>query len=648
MSYLKFDKKQLVNLEYSLQREILQSNRAGSYSCTTLSGCNTRKYHGLLVCPNNLLDGCKHVLLSSLDATVIQHDEEFNLGLHKFSGENYEPRGHKYIRDFEAEVLPVTTYRVGGVVLTMERLLVEKTEQLLTRYTLVEANSPTKLRFKPFLAFRNVHQLSRSNLYVNTRYKKVQKGISLCLYDGYPDLYLQFSSAADYVHNPDWYYNIEYFKEKARGYEFLEDLFVPGYFELEIEKGESIIISAATFEAKPAQLSRKFNAETQKKTPRSSFFGCLQNSAEQFFVKMPEFTDIQAGYPWYNGRINQTFVALPGLSLAIDNTGLIKQILKTNIKRLKNGLFPVKWGQFNSDYNSADAPLWFFWSVQQLIDDLGGKKEVWKQYKKVFSSILDAYKNGTDFNVHMQANGLISAYAPGVPLTWMNARLNGQPVSPRYGNPVEVNALWFNALSFSLEMAHEAGDDGFVAQWEHAVDLISTSFLETFWDNEKAYLADYSFEGKADWSIRPNQVIAASMKYSPLTKEMRKSVLSTAKNHLLTSKGLRTLSPRNPKYIGVYEGNEAMRENAMHQGSVFPWLIGFFIEAYLLVHGRSGLSFVKKIMDGFEEEMVNGCIGSVSELYSGNPPHVGKGAVSQAWNIGEILRAYHIIHNYSN
>ncbi|MBN2805322.1 MAG: glycogen debranching enzyme N-terminal domain-containing protein, partial [Prolixibacteraceae bacterium] len=268
MSYLKFDKKQLVNLEYSIQREILHTNRAGSYSCTTLSGCNTRKYHGLLVCPNYTLDGGKHVLLSSLDATVIQHGAEFNLGIHKYQGEHYEPKGHKYIRDFETDVIPITTYRVGGVVLTMERLLVEQSEQLLIRYTLVEANSPTLLRFKPFLAFRNVHNLSSSNLYANTRYESSDHGIKLCLYDGYPYLHMQFSKQAEYIANPDWYKNIEYYKEKNRGYDFLEDLYVPGYFELDIQKGESIIFSAATFEAKASMIKRKFSDELKKKTPR--------------------------------------------------------------------------------------------------------------------------------------------------------------------------------------------------------------------------------------------------------------------------------------------------------------------------------------------------------------------------------------------
>ncbi|MFA9392454.1 MAG: amylo-alpha-1,6-glucosidase [Prolixibacteraceae bacterium] len=648
MSYLKFDKKQLVNLEYSLQREILHSNRAGSYSCTTLSGCNTRKYHGLLVCPNYTLDGGKHVLLSSLDATVIQHGAEFNLGIHKYQGEQYEPKGHKYIRDFETDVIPVTTYRVGGVVLTMERLLIEGTEQLLTRYTLVDAHSTTTLRFKPFLAFRNVHSLSHSNMYANTKYEKTDHGIKLCLYEGYPHLHMQFSKEAEYIANPDWYTAIEYYKEKNRGYEFLEDLYVPGYFEVDIKKGESIIFSAATFEAGSTGLKRLFSAELQKKTPRDSFFGCLQNSAEQFFVKTFNFTDIQAGYPWYNGRINQTFVALPGLSLAMHDPELIKQIIQTNVSRIKNGLFPQRWGRFDTDYAAADAPLWFFWTIQHLVNELDGKTQIWKIYKTVFLEILNAYKNGTDYNIHMQENGLINADSMGRALTWMNAYAKGKPVTPRYGNPVEINALWYNAIAFSIELAEENKDHKFISEWQPILEMTGNSFVKTFWDSEKAYLADCYYQDKADWSIRPNQIIAVALPYSPLSKEMKKAVLSLAKKDLLTSRGIRTLSPRNPKYKGSYEGGEQEREKAIHQGTVFPWLTGFFIEGYLKVHQKGGLSFVKNILSVFEEEMTNQGIGTISEVYDGNPPHKGRGAISQAWNIGEILRAFQIIENYEN
>jgi predicted glycogen debranching enzyme len=248
----------------------------------------------------------------------------------------------------------------------------------------------------------------------------------------------------------------------------------------------------------------------------------------------------------------------------------------------------------------------------------------------------------------MLDNGLISADCTGVALTWMNAYAGGKPVTPRYGCPVEINALWYNAVCFALELARESKDNIFIGKWKELPEKVANSFLSSFWNNEKGYLADCHDNGFTDWSIRPNQVIAAALNYSPLSKEMKKSVLSLAKKYLLTPRGLRTLSPNSEHFRGTYEGSEQEREEAIHQGSIFPWLIGFFIEAYLNVHQRGGLAFVKTIMEGFEEEMTQHCVGTISELYNGNPPHEGKCAISQAWNIGELIRATHLIDGYES
>ena len=254
MSYLKFDKEQLINLEYSLNRETLRSNRGGSYISTTINGCNTRKYHGLLVCPISNFGGEKHVLLSSLDVSVVQGEEEFRLGIHRYKGGVYDPKGHKYIHDIEFAQIPKITYRIGNTVLVMERVLNEHKEEILIRYTLEESPEPVTLRFQPFLAFRNFHSLSKANLFVNRKFTPLKNGISVRLYEGYPDLYMQFSKKNEFIPVPDWYYNIEYLQELNRGYEYLEDLFVPGYFELTMKPGEIIIFSAGTGLAAPVAL----------------------------------------------------------------------------------------------------------------------------------------------------------------------------------------------------------------------------------------------------------------------------------------------------------------------------------------------------------------------------------------------------------
>lgn len=640
MSYLKFDKSSLVNLEYSLAREILRSNRTGSYMSTTISGCNTRKYHGLLISPVNRADGDKHVLLSSLDETVIQHGAEFNLGIHKYEGEHYEPKGHKYIRDFDAEIGAKTTFRVGGVVLDKELMLMEDADQVLIRYTLREAHSPTLLRFRPFLAFRSVHRLSKANMYAQTRYASVPNGIRIKLYEGYPFLSMQFSDEVEFVAMPDWYHNIEYLKEKERGYEYREDLFVPGYFEIPIEKGESIIFSASTGEINPAGLKARFTRERGKRIPRSSFIACLNRAAEQFVTRNGHHADIIAGFPWYHGITRQTFIALPGLTLPGDDRKTFEAVTDTQLSRLNNGLFPRMTGGEIITYDSIDAPLWFFWALQQLAYVSEDWKRLWKKYGKAIREILGAYRKGTAWQIRMTESGLVEGGDDRVALTWMDSYTDGKPVVPRNGMPVEVNALWYNAVCFALELASAAGDPDFIAQWEEWPEKIARSFISGFWDEERAYLADCISEGEKDWTVRPNMVIAAAMAHTPLSREMQKSVLSVAKRELLTPRGLRSLTPENLHYKGVCEGNVTEREKALHQGTAWPWLIQFFIEAYLRIHKTGGLPYVKKLIDGFEEDMTEHCIGTIAEMYNGNPPYAAKGAVSQAWSVAAVIRAY--------
>ena len=644
MSYIKFDKEKLVNLEYSLQREFLRTNRSGAYSSSTLAGCNTRKYHGMLIVQLNELDGGKHVLLSSLDETIIQHDEQFNLGIHKYPGEYYEPKGHKYIRNFEFDTVPKLTYRVGGVILTKSRMLVEHENQVIVKYTLVEDNSPTILRFKPFLAFRNVHNLTRANMVANGKFTKVKNGIKICLYEGYPELYMQFSKGVDFVPVPDWSRNIEYMKEQARGYDYQEDLYVPGYFELPIKMGESVYFSASTEGCDPATIKKQYSIEKTRRIPRDSFINCLLNSAHQFIWEREDGKDIIAGFPWYESIPRQTLLALPGLLLTQSEVNTYEEIMKTNLNRLKDGLLP-KYVGMPGDYDAADAPLFAFQAIQEL-KSFRGNKKLWKRYGSVMKEILSCYKNGTRFNIHMEPNGLIYAKQDGVALTWMDAYINGIPVTQRGGLTVEINAAWYNAVCFALELAGSAKDKAFISEWSSFPELIAQSFTDTFWNDEKGYLADYVDSDYVNWSVRPNMIFAASFDYSPLSRDQKKSIISTAKNELLTPRGLRSLAPKDFHYKGTCIGNSSIRSAAVHQGSVYPFLIYPFVKVYLEIHKAGGLSFVRQIMAGFEEEMSEHCVGTLSEVYEGNPPYTARGAISQAWNVGGILSAISVLDKF--
>jgi predicted glycogen debranching enzyme len=645
MAYLKFDKTQLINLEYSLSKEFIRSNRAGSYCSSTLIYCNTRKYHGLLVAPVDNLDGDRHVLLSTFDETIIERAEEFNLGIHKYQGDIYIPRGHKYVRDFLADPTPTIVYRVGGVVLVKECLLSEKEEQVMIRYTIQESDVPIRLRFRPFMAFRNMHRLSKANMYANTRAILIPNGAKFKLYDGYPSLHMQFSKDAEFIPSPDWYYGIEYNKELRRGYDYKEDLFVPGYFELGAKKGDVIIFSASTVKANPEQLKRKYTLELAKRTPRDSFKHCLINSAQQFFIKRNKKTEIIAGFPWFGCWGRDTFIALPGLTLAIGDTATCKDVLDTQVAKLKNGLFPNMGGEDNPAFNSVDAPLWFFWAVQQYAKAVKTYTAIWRSYGKAMKSILEAYRYGTSYNIKMHDNGLIYAGEPGKALTWMDAVVNGKPVTPRVGFPVEINALWFNAIMFSLDLAKRAKDEAFISEWEPMPLKIQESFLAMFWDSKKGYLADVADFKSTDWSIRPNQVIAVSMDFSMLNSETKKAVLSVIERDLLTPRGLRTLSPTNENYKGIYKGTQEQRDLAYHQGTVWPWLLEHFCEGYMNLHKESGLGFLEQLINGFEPVMTELGIGTIPEIFDGDPPHRARGAISQAWSVAALLR---IIQRYES
>jgi predicted glycogen debranching enzyme len=641
MGYIKFDKAQVVNLEYSLTREILRSNRAGSYSSTTIVGCNTRKYHGWLVCPVDELGGERHVLLSSVDTTVVSNGQSFNTGIRKYHGDHYSPKGHKYVEDFDIQDIPGMTYRVGNVIMKQERILVHYEEQLLIRYTIIDTDEPVKLQLRPFLAFRSIHQLTRANMWANTRTEPVPHGIKIRMYDGFPWLHMQLSCKSEFVPVPDWYLGVEYVEEQKRGYDYSEDLFVPGFFEVTANKGDVIVFSASTKEEKHAGFKAKFTRTVATKIPRSNFGNCLRNAAQQFIEKRGDDTNIIAGYHWFGSWGRDTFISLPGIALARTSEDLYAAVLDTQVRRMKGGLFPNMGDNDNPAFNSVDAPLWFF----QALWSYGlGPKETWKRYGSAMKDVLNAYRSGTSFGIHMRENGLIYAGVPGKALTWMDAVVNGEPVTPRDGYAVEINALWYNAVCFSLDCARTAHDRAFVKEWEKLPELSARSFIDIFWDEEHGYLADHvNDKDSRNMQVRPNMVIATSLPYTMLTREQMKSILDIVNRMLVTPRGLRTLSPSEEGYKGIYCGDQDTRDRAYHQGTVWPWLIGPFCEGWLKVYGEGGVSRVRKLIMGFEETLTEAGISTISEIHDGDPPHSPRGAISQAWSVGEILRIFTLL-----
>ena len=646
MSYLRFEKALMTNLEESLPRELLRTNRSGAYSCSTIVDCNTRKYHGLLVVPVPGLDDENHVLLSSLDPTVIQHGAEFNLGLHKYQGNNYSPKGHKYIREFDCDKVPTTLYRVGGVLLKKEVVFQHYEDRILIRYTLVDAHSATTLRFRPFLAFRSVRQFTHENSVASRDYREVENGISTCMYAGYPDLYMQFSKPNKFVFCPDWYRGVEYPKEQERGYASNEDLYVPGYFEMDIKKGESIVFSASTSECKTGGLKALFTKEVDERSPRDNFFHCLVNAAHQFHNRTSrDERYILAGYPWFKCRARDTFIALPGLTLSIEEEDYFELVMQTAMR----GLYEFMEGKTLTtkiyEIEQPDVLLWAVWAVQQYAKHVGRDK-CNRKYGKFLHDVIAYIVADKHPNLHLKDNGLLYTEGKEKAVTWMNSTANGHPVVPRTGYIVEFNALWYNALKFCASMAAEYGAEGEASDYEKRADLCGASFVSMF-VNEYGYLFDYvEPKDNPDWSVRPNMIFAVSLDYSPLSQAQQKSVLDVCTRELLTPKGLRSLSPKSGGYNPMYVGPQTQRDYAYHQGTAWPWLGGFYMEACLKIYKRTRLSFIERQMVGYEDEMSLHCLGTIPELFDGNPPFNGRGAMSFAMNVGEVLRTLELLEKY--
>ena len=647
MCYLKFDKAQMTNLQDSLYKEMLITNRSGAYCSMTLVGCNIRKYHGLLVVPVPEIDDENHVLLSSLDETVIQHGAEFNLGLHKYQGDNFSPKGHKYILSFEWEKVPTWIYRIGGVKLKKEIAFDTNRFRLYIRYTLLEAHSPTTLRLRPFLAFRSVRQWTHENDVANKSYEPVEGGIKMRLYEGYPELFMQLNTEADFIYCPDWYRGLDYPKERERGYDSTEDLLVPGYFEMNITKDKSIVFSAGLDAEAPSNLNTLMSEEKEILDPRDSFYHCLVNAAHQFNVQKDGYHYVLAGYPWFKCRARDMFISLPGLTLSIGETAHFEKYMETAQTALLSYIRKEPIPVDIYEMEQPDTLLWAFWCLQQY-GKYVSRTKCYERYGPLLREMMNFILEGRHNNLFLHDNGLLYSNGRDKAVTWMNSTSNGRPIVPRSGYIVEFNALWYNALRFCAQMLTETGGESNLAKaagLEALAEKTGKSFKEVFL-NEYGYLLDYVDGQMMDWSVRPNQLFAIALDFSPLDVRERKGVLDICTKELVTPKGIRSLSPKSGGYNPMYVGPQAQRDLAYHQGTAWPWLTGFYLEAYLRVYKMSGVNYIERQLIGFEEELFYHCVGTIPELFDGNPRFSGRGAISFAMHVSGILRALRLLEKY--
>ncbi|MBR1574112.1 MAG: glycogen debranching enzyme family protein [Bacteroidales bacterium] len=643
MAFLKFNKHELVNLSYSLKREILCANKTGAYCNTSIVTCNTRRYHGLLGVPIDQFGGHKYVLLSSLDESLVVGGKQFNLGIHRY-GDIYEPRGHKYIVDFNADPIPEIVYKVGGILFSKSILLVPGRDQVMVRYELLEAPSAVELQLKPFLAFRRIHDLTHQNAQARTDYREVRGGVAFCLYEGFPELHLQMNTAkASFKYAPYWYNGITYSDEYRRGFDCKEDLLVPGQFSVVMKEGESVIFSASVCEVAPRTMNRVFADGIAQAGEITSFHDQLVHCADLLKRDRGGRKQITAGYSWlYTGLLRETLRALPGLTLYANGD-------KQEFEDILDNLIADEQERLFHKTTQVEAPLTLPCALQSYIDFGADARKVWKKYGETVKGIIESYAPGCREEVTLHPNGLLWAQKDHTALSWMNAYINGNPVTERAGYQVETNAFWYNALSFAIDMERRFASprSAFITKWTPVRDICGENFQPTFWIASGGYLADYVDNAGQNHDVRPNQLYALWVPYSPVDDEVTSSVLHVIDNELVTKRGIRTLSPRDVKYKGVYEGTQIERDLAYQQGCAWP----FLLEPYIAVAFRiKGVSFFKRaewLCEGFfKEDLGKHGVGAFSELYDGDPPHEPHGAISSALSTAALLSIDYMMDQY--
>ena len=642
MAFLKFNKNELVNLAYSLKREVICANKTGAYSNTTIVSCNTRRYHGLLAVTLDRFGGDRFLLLSSLDESLVVNGKQFNLGIHCY-GEIYEPRGHKYVVDFAEDPAPNITYQVGEVTFRKTLILAPDKDQILVKYELLRSPSSVTLIVKPFLAFRNVHALTHQNDQANTAATPIPGGVSFRMYPNFPDLNLQVSdSGAKWNSTPCWNNAITYSDEYRRGFDCKEDLFTPGTFEMKLSKGGSVVVSASITEINPAGLKRQFTSYLAKLPPITGYHDQLVSCADWLITRHNGVAMINAGLSWLKtGLLRETLIALPGMTLhGAQSAALFEEIL--------DNLIAAEQERLTVRTTQVEAPLYMACTLQSYIDWGADPAKVWKKYGPTVKMILDSYLPGRRKEVTMHPSGLLWAQMDGVALTWMNAYIGGRAVTERAGYQVEVNAFWYNAICFALQMEAKYGNSrsSFITRWTPIRDLVRTSFQQTFWDDQAGRLADYVDGAGRNMDVRPNQLYAIWVKNSPLDEELFPLILRAVDNELVTSRGIRTLSPRDVKYKGVYEGSQIERDLAYHQGCTRPFLLEPYIDVCFRVKGPAFWKRAEWLVEGFWADLSKHGVGAFSEVYDGDPPHEPHGTISSALSTAALLSVYAMLEKY--
>ena len=641
------------NLDTALRREWLETNGLGGFASSTITGLNTRRYHGLLVAATKPPVG-REVLLSKLEETVLIDGRPFELSANRYPGVVH-PQGFRYLTQFRLDPFPVFTYEVEGIVIEKTVFMIYGENSTVVQYELKSKNAaqpPKSLRLeiRPLIAFRDYHSTTHANNALNPSIEAGPELAAVAPYPGLPTLYLAHN-AAELQKTGDWYRNFEYDVERERGLDFTEDLFNHFVlrFDLLATAQASIIAStehrdvAGVSQYRQAEIKRRL-AAMQASPLEDEFARTLTAAADQYIVARGDKKTVIAGYHWFSDWGRDTMISLPGLTLPTGKHDVARSILRTFAKHVDQGMLPNRFPDAGEtpEYNTVDATLWFFEAARAFLAYTGDGEFVGNELYPVFTDIIAWHARGTRYGIKVDPSGLLTSGEPGVQLTWMDAKVGDWVVTPRRGKPVEIQALWYNALCIMEELARKFGDDGGQKRYRNMAAMANWAFNRLFWNEKDGGLYDVVNGGAPDASIRPNQIFAVSLPYTMLSPERARIVVEKVCEHLLTPYGLRSLAPSDPQYRGRFTGGPTERDGAYHQGTVWAWLLGPFITAYVKVNGATDAARrqAAEWLLPMKEHLSDAGLGHISEVFDGDSPYHPGGCIAQAWSVAEVLRAH--------
>ena len=643
------DKAVCTEFEAAASREWLETNGLGGFACGTVAGVNTRRYHGLLIAAQNPPGG-RMLLLSKMEETLIIGDRRIDLSTNEYGGAIH-PEGYLLLTGFRLAPFPTWTFEVDGARLEKTVFMPHGSNTVHVEYSLLQAAEGTELalELRPLIAFRDYDATTHENVAVNKAFEIAANIVSVQPYAGLPRLYFAHD-AARVEEQGYWYRNFLYRVERERGLDFEEDLFNPFMLSLNLGRKRTAVVIASTGRRDISQAATVREAELQRRQQIAasvpvvdSMVSTLTIAADQYIALRGEDCTVIAGYPWFTDWGRDTMIALPGLTLFTGRAGIARSILRNFARHTDTGMLPNRFGDSGQapEFNTIDATLWFFEAARAYAAATSDYAFIREELYDCLNQIVDFHIKGTRYDIKMAESCLLHGGAPGVQLTWMDAKIGDWVVTPRNGEPVEIQALWYNALRVMEELAGRFGDSERHAKYSWLASMASQSFNRDFWNQGAGCLYDVMNGGTPDASIRPNQIFAVSLHYSMLAPDRARAVVETVKRELLTPLGLRTLTPSDPRYRPRYEGDQHSRDSAYHQGTVWPWLLGPFVSAYVRVNGGTAESRVHahELLRGLEQHLTESGLGQISEIFDADAPHRPRGCFAQAWSVAEVLRA---------